>query len=110
MPALLRSGSLRINLLGIDAEFGESCLGFLRIEFTVTRQAGKRGCRDRFGVDLKMATQILAIVTTAKAVRAQGLEPAGEPRRKLVRNHLHVVACRNNRAVGALERFKVIWL
>src|SRR2546429_9085815 len=51
-----------------------------------------------------MPAEVLAIIAAAEAVRAQSHQPAGEPRGKLVRHYLHVIAGRYDGSFRAVER------
>src|ERR1035438_3829476 len=73
-----------IFAFGIHAQIGERRHCLLRVKFAVARQAGQRRGRYRFGIDLEVPAQVLAIVAASEAIGAQRLHPPGKPRRQLV--------------------------
>ena len=66
-----RSGLGRIHLVGAEAEFGDCCLGALRIEAAIAGKPRKRGAGDRFGVDFEVAAKMLTVVAASEAIRAE---------------------------------------
>src|SRR5579859_5348067 len=69
----------RIHLIRVHAQLlhGIGCAG--GIEFTVAGQA-REGCRDnRFGIDLKVTPQMLAVVAASESVCPQRYQPRTQP-------------------------------
>ncbi len=75
----------RVCCFGVDPQVCESLLHDLRFQHAFAHQFGERGGDDAFGVDFKVAAQMLAIVGAAEAVGAerdetrpsQGERPSG---------------------------------
>src|SRR2546421_57771 len=50
-----------------------------------------------------MAAKVFAILTAAEAIGPERYQPARQPRRKLIGNHLHVIGGSHNRPLRAIE-------
>ena len=59
-----------IDLFRVDAQFDERLPGLRRVEIPIARQAGQRRAGDRFGVDLEMSPEVLAVVAAAEPIGA----------------------------------------
>src|ERR1039457_5059342 len=94
-----------VDLLGVDAQLGEGRLGLTGVELAVARQPRQRRGHNRFGVDLEVPPQMLAIVAAAEAIGPQCLHAAGQPWRDLVGHYLHVIGDGDDRPLGAPQPF-----
>src|SRR5581483_11628382 len=54
-------------------------------------QPRQRCNRNRFGIDLEVTAQVLAVVATTESVRPQRFHPAGQPRGDLIGDYFHVI-------------------
>ena len=67
------------------------------------RQGMQRGEHDVLGVHFEKVSQRCAILAAPEAVRAERHQLARNPLRDTLRQHLHVIRCRNKRAGRALQ-------
>ena len=63
--------ALSVLLLGIDTQVENCLLGGGGVELAVVRQPRKGRCRDGFGIVLKVAAEVLAVIAASVAVGAE---------------------------------------
>ena len=94
----------RVRLFGIDAQILHGLLDGFDLDLIFASQRVQSREHDVLGVDFKEVAQGGAILAATEAVGAQRNQPARHPARNALRQNLHVVGCRYERARAHLSK------